>query len=268
MRRILGPHPEEDFEFRMLKRRRPIGFTQSSRPFKRPRQTTQAAAIGRLQRRRVLQPRIGGFTGIEKKFVDYNISNTALTTTWAGGELDPTTPLAISAIAQGDGESQRDGRVATLHSVFIKGFFVTAVVESSIFPLSDVIVRLVLVQDKQTNGAQLNAEDVFDTIAATADVNSVKNLQNSARFIVLKDKTFMIPRARANTNEGASNLFATGQVLVPFKMGFNFRKPIRVNHTGTTAVVTSIADNSLHLIGTTTNGASLLTYRTRVRFTG
>ncbi len=255
----------------MKRRLRPFHDISSvQRPFKRPRQsfqTAQALAVGRMQRRRIMQPRIGGFTGIEKKFVDYIDNDNPFALTWAGGEMDPTTD-AVSAIAQGNGENQRDGRVATLHSVFIKGFFSIAATESSIAPLDDIIIRVVLVQDRQTNGAQLNAEDVMDTIASAVDINSVKNLENSARFIVLKDKTFLLPRARANTNEGAANLFATAKILVPFKMGVTFKKPIRVNHTGTTANVTTIADNSIHVIGTATNASGLLTYRSRVRFTG
>ncbi len=255
----------------MKRRLRPFHDISSvQRPFKRPRQSFQSAQVievARMQRRRITQPRIGGFTGIEKKFVDYIDNDDPFSSTWAGGEMDPTTN-AVSAIAQGDGENQRDGRVATLHSVFIKGFMSVAATESSIAPLDDIIVRIVLVQDKQTNGAQLNAEDVMDTISAAVDINSVKNLQNSARFVVLKDKTFLLPRGRANTNEGAANLFASAKILVPFKMGVTFKKPIRVNHTGTTANVTSVADNSIHVIGTTSNVEGLLTYRSRVRFTG
>ncbi len=252
----------------MLKRRRPSTFqTQSARPFKRPRQTTQAAAVGRMRRRQIMQPRVGGFTGIEKKFVDYTHNSDVFTDVWAGGEMEDATALSLSAIAQGDGESQRDGRVAVIHSVFIKGFIVRAQEESSISPFDDNVCRLAIVQDKQTNGAQLNAEDVFGTIGAGFDVNSVKNLQNSARFMVLKDKTFNF-KISGQTNEGAANLFAHGGSYLPFKMGHKFNPPIRVNHTGTTAVVASIADNSLHLIGTATGANPLLSYRCRVRFTG
>ncbi len=252
----------------MLKRRRPSTYTQSARPFKRPRQSPAAAAAGRMRMRRVTQPRIGGFTGIEKKFIDYTVTDDAFVTVWAGGEMDPATALGISSIAQGDGESNRDGRVAVLHSIFIKGFVKTAATESAVAPLNDEIVRVAIVQDKQTNGAQLNAEDVFSTISATNDINSVKNLQNSARFIVLKDKTIRIPRGQVSQNEGAANLFASGQCNIPFKMGVNLKKPIRVNHTGTTAVIASVADNSIHVIGTSTSTNCQLSYRSRVRFTG
>lgn len=255
-----------------MKRRRPVFVGASSRaverPFKRPRQTAQVAEFQRMRRRQLLAPRIGGFTGIEKKFVDFFKQVDAFSLTWAGGEMDPGTADALSAIAQGDGESQRDGRVAVLHSVFIKGFLSIAAIESSAAPLDDIVVRLAIVQDKQTNGAQLNAEDVFKTLASGDDTNSVKNLQNSARFIVLKDKTWLIPRARAVSNEGAANLFSSPRILVPIKMGTTFRKPIRVNHTGTTAVIASVADNSIHLIGCATNASALLSYSTRIRFTG
>lgn len=253
----------------MLKRQRPpFGISKAAfRPFKAPRRTG-FIATGLPVRRRRQQARIGGFTGIEKKFVDYTVSSDAFTTIWAGGEMDEGTALSMSSIGIGTGESQRDGRIATLHSWFIKGFVTIPVVEGSVTPLGDILARIAIVLDKQTNGAQLSAEDVFDTVGTPNDVNSVKNLQNSARFVVLKDKTILISRTRAGMNEGQADLFAAGAITVPFKMGGVFKPPIRVNHTGTTAVVASIADNSLHVIGTAQSTGVLLTYRTRVRFTG
>ena len=253
-----------------MKRQRDFKSRAVSTQFKRPR--FAALGIAPFQapsrRRRRMQPRIGGFTGIEKKFVDYTLNGAALTTIWAGGEQDEGTALSMSAIGQGDGESQRDGRVATLHSWFVKGFFTNSEIESSVAPLADTLVRIAVVLDKQSNGAQLNAEDVFDTVGASQDVNSVKNLQNSARFKVLKDMTRVVQNARANTNEGAVNLFAQGQTFTPFKMGGVFNPPIRVNHTGTGATIATCADNSIHVIATGTQTTGLLSYRSRVRFTG
>ncbi len=244
--------------------KRPRGFASTAaarRPFKKPR-----LAPPRLRRRGRMNVRIGGFTGIEKKFVDYSISGGSMPVIWAASEQDDPTALAMSAIGQGDGESQRDGRVATLHSWFVKGFITNSELESQVAPIADTLCRVVVYLDKQTNGAQADAENVFDTIGASQDVNSVKNLQNSARFRVLKDKTIL--NRNPNTNEGAINLFAAGQTFTPFKFGGIFNPPLRVNHTGTAATVAVIADNSLHISATSTQTTGLISYRSRVRFTG
>ncbi len=252
-----------------MKRSRPAAFVVSRRPVKR-------AAILRAPRKKVAvfvpapraDVRTGGFMGLEKKFVDYNVASDAFTTVWAGGEMEDGTALSLSAVAQGDGESQRDGRVYHIHSVHINGFLERAAQESVAAPVGDVLARLALVWDTQTNGAQLNAEDVFLTIGAGEDVNSWRNLQFSKRFIVLKDKKIRIPVGMANLNEGAVNLFANTALKIPFKINKTFKTPIKVRCSGTTAVVAAITDNSLHLIGTATNSNGALTYQSRVRFTG
>ncbi len=208
--------------------------------------------------------RIGGFIGIETKFVDFERPITTIASTWAGGELDEATALAVSAIAQGDGESNRDGRKANLLSVHLKGFIRIASQEAQANPVFGGIVRLILVLDKQTNGAQLNAEDVVTV--TTQDINAWRNLQNSQRFRILKDQRFDMSVSNMSTFQ--ANDFSTSQQEVPFEFHVVFKKPIVVNHTGTTAVVASIADNSIHLIGMSTLAIHQISYVSRVRFRG
>ncbi len=214
------------------------------------------------------QRRTGGFTGIENKFLDQTNGSDAFTTVWASGNMDPATTDSISGIAQGDAENQRDGRVCWLHSWFLKGFIHVPVTEAQAAPASDEIARVAVVWDTQTNGALVAPGNVFGTIGATVDINSVKNLQFSQRFKVLKDKTFRIPLATAVANEGGANAFAQGQFRIPFKMGGKFNPPIKVNHSGTTNVIANVTDNSLHVIGTATSTAVLMSYRSRIRFRG
>ena len=75
---------------------------------------------------------------IEIKFVDYILSATAFTDVWASGEMDPT-ENSISGIAQGDGDSERDGRVSTLLSWHLKGFIEITRVEPQMNPTDDEI---------------------------------------------------------------------------------------------------------------------------------
>ncbi len=208
--------------------------------------------------------RVGGFMGIENKFVDYEVAAT-IDNSWAGNEIEDGTALSLSAVAQGDGESNRDGRRMEMLSVHLKGFVTLNCVETNASPTDSEVVRLILVLDKQTNGAQLNAEDVVTV--TTFDVNAWRNLQNSQRFRILKDHIINLQITTAT--QEAVNDYSSGGMKFPFEMHVVFKKPITVNHTGTTAVIASVADNSIHLIGVSTH-ATLVTinYNSRVRFRG
>lgn len=231
---------------------------------------TSAIALARANARKLANMRTGGFEGMENKFVDYQNDAATLSLTWAGGELNPATPGCLSAVAQGDGESQRDGRVYHINSIHLRGYVEAPNAESQTAPLKDQLVRLCLVWDTQTNGATLNAEDVMAAIGSGDDFFSFRNLQYSKRFIVLKDMTIRIPASAAGMNEGASNLFAQANCKVPFKINKKFSKPIKVRCTGTTATVASISDNSLHLIGCCSENVNTATisFESRVRFSG
>ncbi len=212
--------------------------------------------------------RTAGFIGLEKKFFDQTVAATAFTLTWTGGELNPTAD-SLSACAQGDTESTCDGRMYNIQSIHVKGFVDLVVGESDSTPQPDVLARICMVWDTQTNAAELNAEDVMLNVASPNGVNSFRNLQNSHRFIVLKDKTIRIPVAQSTSNEGAVNLFANGLLKIPFKFNKTFKKPIKVRrNSGTTAAIANITDNSLHIIGSATSTNAQISYTSRMRFTG
>ncbi len=218
--------------------------------------------VGPPRKRFRTNPRIGGFLGMEKKFFDVELTNTAFTAAWT--PLEPAT-TNLTAVAQGDGESNRDGRKYTIDSIHIKGYVEVALQESNVTPRGDVLFRLALVIDQQTNGAQLTATDVMDG-GQTDDINSFRNLQFTKRFRVLKDKT--IRMAITGVNEGAANLFAEGTRQIPFKMNFTFPNGLPVTMKGTTADIANVVDNSIHMIGVSTDTNGLLNYQSRIRFRG
>lgn len=212
-------------------------------------------------------PRSGGFINVENKFVDYPRADDAFATDWA--TMQDGTVKCISAVAQGDGESNRDGRVYHINSIHLKFTIAVDPVESNTDPPNDIIARVVMVLDKQTNGAELTATDVMSTPAGIPAVLGFRELQYTSRFRVLMDKQIRIPRALMVVNEGSANLFAHGAIYTPV-ISFNkkFKKPIRVVCTGTTAVIGSIQDNSIHVIGTATSADALLNWSSRCRFSG
>ncbi len=210
--------------------------------------------------------RTGGFTGIEKKFVDSLSTSTAFTTAWA--ILAPTAGITncISAPGIGTSESERDGRVFTLMSVHVRMTITGDTLESQAAPIVPLNYRVCLVWDTQTNGAAVTGTSVMDA-GATNDLDAFRNLQNSKRFIILGDTGHMTLQ-RPNTNEGAINLFATAPDIVHVSFNKSFKMGIKVRAIGTTADVASISDNSFSLIGIASSTACSYTFETRCRFTG
>ena len=211
--------------------------------------------------------RTGGYLGLEKKFVDYEY-DAAVSSALAGSEADPAGG-ALSAISQGDGESSRDGRRCTLLSVHVQGFLELPRLAGT--ALSDgARVKLVLLHDKQTNGAQVNAEDVFvDPTNTELDSCTFRNLQYQKRFAVLGMKVVDL-NLTAGAGNGTTN--DTSNTMRSFELHHEFKKPVIVEHSGTTANVSAITDNSVHLLAVSTNFSTSpivqLRYYSRVRFIG
>lgn len=207
---------------------------------------------------------------IEKKYQDGILATTVLSPTWTGGEVDPTTLLGFNSIALGDGESERDGRQCKVTSIQITGQILTAAIEAAGAPLDGTFVRLMLVLDTQTNGAQLNAEDVMVT-GSGYDANSYRNLKYVKRFQVLKEKSFTINRNN-QMNEGAVDSFASPVNYTNFKMNYKFKKDggLLVNYSNTGAVIANVTDNSVHLIACYggVGTAPYIHYSYRTRFVG
>lgn len=251
----------------MYKRRRYYGG-RNARSFKRGTYK-RAAFIGPMNligpRRKPLNWRTGGFLGIENKFRDVEVLDDPFATAWA--PMEPTgSVLALSVVAQGDDQSQRDGRVYHIGSIHIQGRIHRAAAESDTAPQDDIVARIVVVWDTQTNGAQLTATNVMDA-TQTDDFDAWRNLQFSKRFKILFDKKIVLT-GRNQSNEGAVNLFASGEASTLFKFNKTFATPIKVICSATTAAVASVTDNTIHMIGVASSTQALLSYQCRTRFTG
>lgn len=202
----------------------------------------------------------------ENKYIDQEVNASTLTTTWTGGEHDPANNC-LNAVSQGDGESSRDGRKYVIKSVHIRGYISRNVIEGSVNPNPDEIATIALVLDTQTNSNQLNAEDVMADATTITSPFTFRNLEYSQRFRVLKYKMLKVPIAQTSTYAAANN-FNNPEVKVPFSMNVSFPVPIKVICNGTTAGVSDISDNSLHIIACGTSTGLAITYASRVRFVG
>ncbi len=218
--------------------------------------------------------RTGGYSGMELKFLDtaWNAVAMATSTDGSGGELQPSSGCtnAISIPAQGDGESNRDGRKYTLKQAWFSG----TVNSSPLANQADVSefggYFFAMVLDTQANGATVASEDVYinpSTLAAAMLPQPLRNLQNVKRFRVL-DTIYIEPADMYSSTDG-TNTASLSHQRAPV-VNLNWKGHLECTATGTTADVASASDNAIHIIvfaGDTTL-APVLTGKCRVRFTG
>lgn len=206
---------------------------------------------------------------------------TVVTTTWpAGTIMDPgttinlgsaavATPLCLFAPTVGAALNQRIGRQVKVFGLKVRGTI--AVPQQSAQSAADAAgkIRLIVVQDMQTNAAQMTSAQLMqDATAADTTIDTHQNPNNFGRFRVLKDKMFII----GDTNmggESAAALVTQGQKRT-FKFNIKFRNPILVHFNATNGgTVADIIDNSFHVIvgGDIVAGLSpTLSYYTRVSY--
>ncbi len=208
--------------------------------------------------------RTGGFLGIENKFYDTKVSGDAIVTTTASAEVDPPADdHCLNAIAQGDGESNRDGRQCRLTSVQLKGLLTIDVLSDQADIPQGNILRVIIYHDKQTNGAQAQSEQVLlDT--AGVDLCSLRNPQYNQRFTVWMDRIFDMSPTTAGTDGANTN--SIGQPSKYFE--FYKKLDLPVNFTSTTSNIANITDNSIHVIAIAQAAGAKISYQARVKFIG
>lgn len=213
---------------------------------------------------RSLNYRTGGFTGIEKKFLDTELTMTNIGATWT--RMDPTTLLCLNATVQGDTESAREGRHCRLLSLTMH-FTIRLLPDASLSVVGNgEVVRVVVFVDHQTNGAQETATDVMTEPGVGSITDGFRNLQHVTRFTVLMDKRFPL-----NPDMAANNAADATISLPSLQRTLNLYKDLAldVHHDGSTAVIASITDVSLHVIAIATSAnQTALSYVSRIRFVG
>ncbi len=217
-------------------------------------------------------PRTGGFTGIERKFYDTSLVGGALTapSDSTGGEHDQSATICMNSITQGDGESQRDGRVASIQGAYVKGTLKSVAQHATAVADDATKIYVALVLDTQTNGAQLNSEDVFKNQAANANLaaSPMRNMQFTQRFRVLDTFECVMGDSNMANDTGATGGLQQSGQIVPFTLSSNLQ--FRSQFSGTTESVANITDNSLHVIAYCSNTELVptLNYNARIRFVG
>lgn len=197
----------------------------------------------------------------EKKYVEFNFTDTTVPTT---GYL----PGSITNIAQGVGDDQRIGRKVVVKSISLRGEIKMPNESNTVLgaasPQSDVM-RFMVVQDKQTNGAAANMNSIIafgaaNGGAATLDWRAFRNMDNIDRFNILVDRTVKIANPVFTNGTGSAT-----QQIVQYNI---YRKcNITVDYSTTTAAIGSQASNSLSIYCITSAGLASWNGIVRVRYT-
>jgi len=210
--------------------------------------------------------------GIEVHFLDESLISAALGSgaAWTAKELDNATRLCLNAIAVGDTDSSRTGKKVTNKSLYIAGAIRwpsetgVAVVDNGD------TVFLALVEDRQTNGAQLNSEDVYTNPSGDEQTihRPMRNMNFTSRFRVLATETIQWTPTAAVNNASATTVSSAGPQDIPFT--FAVKLNTVTTYSASTPSVADIIDVSYHLIGchSNVNRSPILAYNSRLRFCG
>lgn len=190
----------------------------------------------------------------------------------SSGELQPSSGCtsALSVPAQGDGESNRDGRKYTIKSVWVSGIVSTSALADAGDSADFSGYYFALVLDTQANGATIVSENVFVNPGDGGGQmlpKPLRNLQNSKRYVVL-DSCYISPGGAYGITDGTSTASLSNQVAPEMNLSWN--GSIVCDSIGTTANVSSASDNAIHLIGYagSTSLTPVFRGKSRMRFVG
>lgn len=189
--------------------------------------------------------------GAEHKFLDTTV---AATTAAAAGTILSS---SLNVIAQGNGESDRAGRRVTVKSVMMRAC--ARLPSSASGGSTSDVVRVIVYQDKQTNGAAATVTDILES----ADYRAFNNLANKNRFVILKDKTMEL-------NVGGGS--ATGTIVFAeyFKHFNAFKKvniQIEYDNSVSTGAISSQRSNNIGVLAISRDGTATIEYTARIRYT-
>jgi len=204
----------------------------------------------------------------ERKYYDsqYSAVVVATSTSFASAEADPTTLNTLCVPVTGDDYNNRTGRKIQVLSIKVNGSISMAAQADQTAADSGAAIRLLLVQDQQTNGAQLNSEDVLSSGDASSATNFFQNPAFFGRFRVLKDKRISVQNPTL-TYDG-TNIEQSGMIKL-WKMTIKFKKPVVVHFNATNGgTIADLVDNGLHFIAGCSNVSftPTLSYYSRVSY--
>ena len=189
----------------------------------------------------------------ELKFHDLDIDDVVVSATG-------TIQAGLNLIAQGVTESERIGRKCIITSIGWR--YSVALVEQDAVPTPapPETFRIMLVLDKQANGAFPAVLDILET----ADFQSFNNLANKSRFRTLMDNTFNLNHVDL-ASDGAG-VVSSSEV----RQDFTFFKKVKIplEFSAGTGAIAEIRSNNLFVLLISRAGLGSFESKMRLRFTG
>lgn len=188
----------------------------------------------------------------ELKFKDSTKTATAIDD---GGTVLDTSDLLL--VPQNNTQSGRNGRKICVKSVHIQGecrLYPQAIktddshAQSELFidrDLAQQYVRVVLLADHQTNGSDATIAQIYNS----NDILTFRNLENSKRFTVLKEKKVKLtrtPAAALNSNDSSKTTLFYPMARQQWKM--NVKMSMEIDYNSTDGIVTERTQNNLVLV--------------------
>lgn len=197
---------------------------------------------------------------------------------WTATEFPPNvgTPTTLCNPVPGTGIANRNARNVEVHKIRIKGTLQTNQQSSLSQADNPTKIRLLFVQDMQTNAAQAQGESIMEapvTASAAHAVNTFQSLDNLGRFRVLKDKWITVQNpalANATSFSADSGVISQG-LLQNFKFNMILKKPIKVSFNATNGgTIADIVDNSwcVYAGSSSTALSTTISYQARCYFKG
>ncbi len=217
------------------------------------RRRRQFVARRRVRQRRAptqVRGRFAGPAAVEQKFFETDVDDAVVAQNW-------NVNGSMNLVPQGVTEAIRVGRKMTITFIGIR-LAVTLPTTATAAETSDVI-RIVLVQDKQCNGANPAVTQVFENNTW----QSFNNLANSGRFVTLMDRVIPL-NSRAGSGRGSTDTLSYGadvKVITLFK-----KVNIPIEFDAGTGAVTEIRSNNLVLLYGSQLGFGGIDGTCRIRF--
>lgn len=227
---------------------------QTGRARYRAYQTTARAGKVTARRGYTTVPRTRGIYGIpgEMKYFASGIETAVIpsSASWTGCELDP--PAAINCLfapEQGTAINQLVGRKCQLLKIKLRGTIRIPSQTNQTAADEGANIRILMVQDQQTNSQQLNSEDVMEAPVfahAYSAIHAYQSLESLGRFKVLKDQMFTI-QPLSGVWDG-TNIEQNGSTRT-FKWSHTFKTPVTVQFNKISiGLIADIVDHTFHII--------------------
>jgi len=205
----------------------------------------------------------------EMKYFDTYVDNSAISVndTWATTMRDPATINCLFAPSVGAAYFQRIGKACKIMKLKIHGCIHFPPEADENLPPYAMQARVLLVQDKQTNSAQMTGEQLMQGssgLGALVAIQDFQNTDNFGRFRVWKDKRFVFENDSFDNN----GIAVAGRMRT-FKFNLDFPDGLEIRfNQDTSGTVASIVDHSFHIVVLASNNVHdpRITYRCRVCF--